>query len=544
MRMPQRVALITSAVAALWYPVGALAAEVPPGTKLHPVQEIVRGNGTEPATLDPNKAEGRPESSLALEMFEGLVSLDINGKVVPGVAEKWESLENGRAWRFTLRSNARWSDGSAVTAHDFEYAFKRMVDPKTASQYAWYLGKASNVKNGSAIVEGKVPPSELGVKALDDRHLLITLEQPVSYLVATLAHGSLMPVPRKVIEKYGDKWTEPGNMISNGAYKLAERVVNERIVMVRNPHYWNNAKTVIDKVTFLPIVNQSAEYQRYRANGMDMTADGGVPPEQLKQIRREIPNELVTWPQLGTYFYGFNFRKKPFDDVRVRKALSLALQREVIAEKLVGTGETPAYSFTPATAEGYQPIVHEWQRWSQAQREEEARRLLAAAGYTKNRPLRFELLYNTNENHKKIALAAAWMWRRIGPVEVVLVNQEWKTFLDSRNRGDFEVCRFSWIADYNEPSTMLDLFHSKHGNNDGKYNNPRYDAIMEQAKVTADAGARARLYQEAERILATDFPAANIYYYSVRHLIKPWVKGYGHDPEGRILTRDLYILAH
>ncbi len=544
MHMPQRLACLSSAAAALAGAIGAFAAEVPPGTKLHPVQEIVRGNGTEPATLDPNKSEGRPESNMAVELFEGLVTLNPDGKVIPGVAEKWESREDGRVWLFTLRRTAKWSDGSPVTAHDFEYSFKRMVDPKTASQYAWYLGKACNVKNGRAIVAGKVPPSELGVKALGDHTLQITLEKPVSYLIATLSHGSLMPVPRKAIEKYGDKWTEPGNMISNGAYKLAERVVNERIVMVRNPHYWNNAKTVIDKVTFLPIVNQSAEYQRYRANGIDMTADGGVPPEQLKQIRREIPNELVTWPQLGTYCYVFNFRKKPFDDVRVRKALSLALQREVIAQKLVGTGETPAYSFTPETAEGYSPIEHDWQRWTQAKREDEARRLLAAAGYSKARPLRFELLYNTNEQHKKIALAAAWMWRRIGPVEVVLVNQEWKTFLDSRNRGDFEVSRYAWIADYNEPSTMLDLFHSQHGNNDGKYNNPQYDAIMDRAKSTLDAGERTRLYQDAERILARDFPTVNVYHYSNRHLIKPWVKGYGHNPEGRILTRDLYIVAH
>lgn len=522
----------------------AFAAEVPPGTRLHPVQEIIRGNGTEPATLDPNKSEGRPESNLAVEMFEGLVTLSPDGKVIPGVAETWESRDGGRVWRFALRRTARWSDGQAVTAHDFEYSFKRMVDPKTASQYAWYLGKASNVKNGRAIVEGKLPPSELGVKALDARTLEIRLEQPVAYLIATLAHGSLMPVPRWVIERHGDRWTDPGKLVSNGPYMLKERVVNERIVLVRNPHYWNDAKTVIDKVTFLPINNQSAEYQRYRAGGLDMTADGGVPPEQLKQIRREIPGELATWPQLGTYCYVFNLRKKPFDDVRVRKALSLAIQREVIATKLVGTGETPAYSFTPGTADGYQPIVHSWQAWTQAQREAEARRLLAEAGFTKTRPLRFELLYNTNEQHKKIALAVAWMWRRIGPVEVVLVNQEWKTFLDSRNRGEFEVSRYAWVADYNEPSTMLDLFHTQHGNNDGKYSNPRYDAIMERAKVTADAGARTGLYQAAERILAEDFPTANIYHYSNRRLIKPWVKGYGRNPEGRVLTRDLYIVAH
>lgn len=535
---------LTIIVAALLFATNVMAAKVPSGARLHSKQELVRGNATEPATLDPNKIEGRPESNMAVELFEGLVTLDPDGKVVPGVAEKWESREDGRTWLFSLRKNAKWSDGSPVSAHDFEFSFKRIVDPKTASQYAWYLGKAANVQNAMAIIEGKKPPSELGVRALNDNTLQITLEKPVAYLVATLAHGSLMPIQKKLVEKFGDKWTDVANIVGNGPYQLAERVVNERIVMKRNPFYWNNAATVIEKVTFLPIPHQSAEYQRYRANEIDLTADGGVPSEQLAQIRRDIPKELVYWPQLGTYYYLFNFRTKPFDDVRVRKALSLAINRDIIAKSIVGTGETAAYSFTPVTTAGYKAVTHEWENMTQAQRESEARKLLNEAGYGAGKPLKFELLYNTNEQHKKIALAVASMWKKIGPVEIELVNQEWKTFLDTRNNGNFAVARSAWVADYNEPSTMLDLFHSKHGNNDGKYSNPKYDTIVDDAKSLLNESQRLASYQNAERQLAEDFPVAIVYHYSVRHLIKPWVQGYGRNPEGRIKTSDLYILAH
>lgn len=533
---------IALAVAAFATPL--FAADVPPGTKLHATQHIVIGNGAEPATLDPGKIEGRPESNITVELFEGLVTQDRDGKVAPGVAEKWESRDNGKVWVFTLRKDAKWSDGSPVTAADFEYAFQRMVDPKTASQYAWFLGKASNVHNATAITEGKLPPTALGVKALNPTTLQMTLEKPVAYLVSTLVHGSLMPVPRKVIEKFGDKWTDPANIIGNGPFKLVERVVNERMVMVKNPHYWNRDKIVIEKATFLPINNQSAEYQRYRANAIDLTNDGGVPAEQVKQIRQEIPDEIKLWPQLATYFFFYNFRDPVFQDLRVRRALSMAIDRDVIARNILNTGETPAFGMTPDIADGFAPIVHDWQALSLSARQAEAKRLLQEAGYGPGKPLKFQLLYNTNEQHKKIALVMAAMWKRVGHVEVELVNQEWKTFLDTRNRGEFQVVRGVWIADYNEASTMIDLFHSKHGNNDGKYANPKFDELIDKAKVTLDFEARKKLYQDAERILGQDFPAVFTHYYSCRRLIKPWVQGYGKNPQGRIQARDLYLLAH
>ena len=535
---------ISALLFALALQTAASAAEVPPGTKLHPIQHIVIGNGAEPATLDPGKMEGVPEFALALDLFEGLITQDANGKIIGGVAEKWESSDDSKLWTFTLRKNARWSDGTPVTAGDFEYAFKRMVDPRTASPYSWYLGIACKILNATAIVEGKKAPAELGVTALNDYSLQIRLESPLAFLIAVLNNGALSPVPRKQVEKFGERWTEPANLISNGPFKLSERIVNERIVMVRNPMYWNNARTVIEKATFLPLNNQSAVYQRYRADAIDLTENGGVPSEQLAQIRKEIPDELAIWPWVGTYFYAFNLRQKPFDDPRVRRALSLAINRDVIARQILGTGEQAAYSFTPGATEGYKPVTNDWEKLSQTQRDAEAKKLLAEAGYGPEKPLKVPLLYNSNEQHKKNALAVASMWKRVGNVEVELVNKEWKTFLDSLNRGEFSVARRGWTATYNEPSVMLDIFHSKHGVNDGKYSNPKYDEIIERAKATVDVGDRIKLYQESERIIAQDVPVAVIYHYSNRRLIKPWVRGYGLNPLGRIQARDLYILPH
>ncbi|WP_417069319.1 peptide ABC transporter substrate-binding protein [Niveibacterium terrae] len=541
MQLPPLAAVLLASLFAL---PAARAATVPAGTRLHPKQEIVRDVGTEPATLDPNKAEGVPEHTLLIDLFEGLTSTDVKGNVVPGVAEKWVSRDKDKTWIFTLRRNAKWSDGSPVTADDFVFAFRRQVDPKTASPYAWFPGKAAHILNAAAISEGKLPAAKLGVTAIDAHTLKIQLDQPTAFLPKTLTHTSMLPVPRKIVEKWGDRWVEAGKLVGNGAYRMTERVVNERIVMVRNPYYWNDAKTVLNKVSWLMLVQPSAAYQRYRAGGVDMTSNGGVPVDQIKKIRAEIPGELKLWPQLGTYFYEFNTKVKPFDDWRVRKALSLAIDRDIMTRLVTNTGETPAYSLTPPVTNGYQPIVHDFERLSQAQRLEMAKKLLAQAGYGPNKPLTFQLLYNTMDLHKKIALASNAMWRKLGPIKIELVNQEWKTFLDSCIRGDFVVARASWVADYNEASTMLDLFTTGHGQNHGKYSNPAYDKLLQQAKLAPDDASRIRFYQQAETILAHDTPALFFYFYSNKMLIKPWVRGYGPDPMGYAMSKELYIAAH
>ncbi|WP_107852793.1 ABC transporter substrate-binding protein [Oceanimonas marisflavi] len=517
----------------------AYAAVVPEGTELAGVQQLVRGNGSEPASLDPHKVEGVPESNVLRDLFEGLVNSGPDGEVVPGVAERWETKDN-LVYVFHLRDDAKWSNGDPVTAADFEYALRRAVDPATASPYSWYLEKAT-ILNATEVVNGNKPASELGVKALDEHTLEITLASPVPYFVSMLSLAPTYPVHRATVEKHGDEWTRVGNMVSNGAYRLSNWVVNERIELARNPEYWNNADTVVDKVVYLPIASQNAEMNRFLSGELDMTYD--IPLEHFKRLQKEHPDAIRVGGYVGTYYYVFNTQKPPFNDARVRNALSYAIDRDIIAHKVMGQGERPAYTLAPEVVNGFTPPAVDWAGWTQQQRDEKARALIEAAGYGKDKPLRFELLYNTNDNHRKVAVAIASMWKKHLGVEVELVNQEWKTYLDTKTQGNFDVARAGWIADYNEASSMLDLMQSSHGNNDGKYSNPEFDRLMAESRLVSDDTARNSLYAQAEEILAVDMPIAPIYQYVKARLVQPHVGGYPDNPLDNIYSKDLYIRA-
>ncbi len=516
------------------------AANVPAGTQLARVQQLIKGNGAEPATLDPHKTEGVPESNILRDLFEGLVVSGPNGETLPGVAESWETEDN-KHYVFHLRSDARWSNGEPVTAHDFEYSFKRAIDPETASPYSWYL-EIPTIINASAILKGEQEPAALGVKALDERTLEIRLEQPVPYFVTMLAHTTTYPVNQKSLEQFGDEWTRPGNMVSNGAYTLTDWVVNGKVELVRNEQYWNNDKTVIDKVTYLPIASQNAAMNRFLAGELDMTYE--MPIEHFKRLSKEQPEEVRIAGYVGTYYYQFNTRKAPFDDVRVRKALSYAIDRKVIANLVMGQGEKPGYTMTPEIVDGFTPPELAWATWSQQELDARARALLSEAGYGKDKPLKLELLYNTSDNHKKVAVAVASMWKKHLGVEAELVNQEWKTYLDTKTQGNFDVARAGWVADYNEASSMLDLLQTTHGNNDGKYSNLRYDELMKSSRSIVDTAARNDNYAQAEEILAEDMPIAPIYQYVKARLVQQHVGGYPNNPLDNLYSKDMYILAH
>jgi len=517
----------------------AHAADVPAGTKLAPEQTLVKGNGSEPATLDPHKTEGTVESNILRDLFEGLVTSGPKGETLPGVAESWETKDN-KHFVFHLRKDAKWSNGEPVTAHDFVFAFQRAVDPKTASPYSWYM-EIPTIVNATDIIGGKKPADTLGVKASDDYTFEVQLGKAVPYFVSMLSHTTTYPVPKKVVEKFGDKWTQPGNMVSNGAYVLKDWVVNERVDVERNPSYWNNAKTVIEKVTYLPIQSTNAELNRYLAGEVDLTYN--MPIERFKQMKKEHPNEVQVSGYVGTYYYQYNFKHKPFDDVRVRTALSYAIDRNVIADKVMGKGETPGYTLVPDFVDGFKPVAPAWSKLTQAERDAKAKELLTEAGYGPGNPLKFELLYNTDDNHKKVAVAVASMWKKLG-VQVSLVNQEWKTYLETKKQGNFDVGRAGWIADYNEASSMLDLMQTTHGNNDGKYSNTAFDKLMSESRNQVDADARNKLYVQAEDILAKDMPIAPIYQYVTSRMVKPYVGGYPANPLDNLYSKDMYIIAH
>ncbi|GAA5098322.1 ABC transporter substrate-binding protein [Wohlfahrtiimonas larvae] len=519
----------------------ALAAIVPVGIELHPVQKLVKNNAAEPQSLDPHKMQGVPESNIARDQFEGLTIANLNGETIPGVAESWEN-DNGKVWRFTLRKDAKWSNGDPVTAHDFVYSWQRIVDPNTASPYASYLEYA-HIENVNDIVAGKQSPETLGIKALDDHTLEVTLTESIPYLDKLVGHIVLAPVHRATVEKYGNQWTNPKNFVGNGAYRLKDWVVNERIVLERNPYYWDNDQTVINEVTLLPITSENSAVNRYRSGEIDMTQT--IPVELFTRLKKELPNDVRITPYLCSYYYELNNQKPPFNDPRVRTALKLALDRDIIANKVVAQGQMPAYGFTPPYINDMDAIEPEWFKLTQKERNAMAVKLLEEAGYNKSKPLKFKLLYNTLESHRKVAIAAASILKQNAGIEMQLENQEWKTFLDNRQQGTYQVARAGWCADYNEPTTFLNIMLSKSSNNTAHYKSEAFDQVIKSAVTAKTVEERVKAYQKAEQILDQDSAILPIYYYVNSRLVKPHVGGYtGMDPLGNFYSKDMYIIKH
>ena len=518
----------------------SIAAEVPAGTELAKVQELVRGNGTEVATIDPHKSQGVPESHVIRDLLEGLVNQDGEGNTIPGVAESWETTDN-KTFTFHLRKDAKWSNGDPVTAEDFVYSWQRAVDPATASPYAWYM-EYTKMANAKDIVAGKKDKSELGVKAVDANTLVVELETAVPYFVMMMGHTTMKPVHQATVEKYGDQWTKPENFVGNGAFSVDKWVVNERLVLKRNDQYWNNDKTVLNKVTFLPIENQVAEMNRFLSGEIDFTNE--LPTEHFKRLQKEYAEDVSVAGNLCTYYYIFNTKKAPFDDVRVRQAISYAIDRDIVTGAILAQGQKPAYFLTPEITAGFDPELPAYGKMSQKERNAEAERLLEEAGYGKDNPLKFNLLYNTSENHKKIAVALGSMWKKTLGLSVTLENQEWKTYLSSKDSGDFEVARAGWCGDYNEASSFLTLMKSNNTTGGVHYDSAAYDKIIDKALNSTSEEERKALYLEAEALMANDMPIAPIYQYVKSRLLNPHVGGFPiNNAEDKIFSKDLYIKA-
>ncbi|KHN91941.1 oligopeptide ABC transporter substrate-binding protein OppA [Pectobacterium actinidiae] len=538
----KRVAAAIIAALSSTMAVSAFAATVPAGVQLAEKQELVRNNGAEVASLDPHKIEGVPESNVSRDLLEGLVISDVNGKTSPGVAESWDNKEF-KVWTFHLRKDAKWSDGTPVTAQDFVYSWQRLADPKTASPYASYL-QYGHLLNIDDIIAGKKSPDTLGVKAIDDHTFEVTLSEAVPYFYKLPVYAAMSPVNKAAIDKFGDKWTQPQNWVGNGAYKLKEWVVNEKLVLERNPQYWDNAHTVINQVTYLPIASEVTDVNRYRSGEIDMTYNY-LPIELFQKLKKEIPNEVKVEPYLCTYYYEINNQKPPFNDVRVRDALRMGLSQDILTNKVKNQGDTPAYGFVPPYIDGFKAQTPEWFTWSQTKRNEEAKKLLAEAGYTASKPLTLTLLYNTSDLHKKMAIAAASIWKQNIGVEVKLENQEWKTFLSSRHQGSYDIARGGWCADYNEPSTFLNSMLSDSSSNTAHYKSKEFDALVAKSLQVKTDEERADVYQQAEALLNKDAVIAPVYYYANTRLVKPYVGGLtGKDPQDNVYVKDLYIIKH
>ena len=498
---------------------------------------LVRGNAAEPESLDPQQIHSLPAINIANDLFDGLVTRDRSWDIVPAQASRWEVSQNGRVWTFYLR-NSEWSNGTPVTAEDFVYAWQRAVDPKTASPYAWYL-EMLGITHASAIIRGELPPSHLGVAALSPDTFEVTLDRPLAWFLETLTHPVLFPVPQKIVKQHGDNWIDKNNFVSNGSYTLTDWVVNEHIELTANKRHPSYKHLKISVVSYLPLTSPSAEYHRYQTGELDITS--GLPANYYAHIRKKQASEIHLSRLLGTEYYAFNTRKGALKDVNLRNALSYAIDRQALTEKVLGEGQIPAYTFTPSYTTSMPEYTPDYQLMSQEERVAAAREFYRQAGYSSANPLKVSILYNTSESRKKIAIAIAQMWKQALGADIELINQEWKAVIESIKLGQFDLARASWIADFDETSSMLSIFVSDHSSNKARFHHPEYDRLMATALTTLDIHKREKIYEKLEGILNQEMPVIPLYHYVTARLVSPRVGNYYSSPQDQVYTRHLYL---
>jgi oligopeptide transport system substrate-binding protein len=500
-------------------------------------------NGSEPGSIDPHQASGDWEDRIIGDYLEGLMTDDAEANPIPGQAESYTISDDGLVYTFKLRDGIQWSDGTPVTAGDFVFAFQRLFDPKTASDYAYLQFP---IKNGSEIADGSVTDfDELGVKAIDDKTLEISLEGPTPFFLGALTHYTAFPVPKHVVEKLGDDWTKVENIVSNGAYTPVEWVPGSFIKLTKSETYWDAANVQIDEVNRFVQDDLAAALSRYRAGEYDILTD--IPSDQAEWIKTNLPGQDYFTPFLGVYYYVINQEKEPFANAEVRKALSMAINRDVIGPDVLGTGEVPAYGWVPPGTGNYDGVdlyEPDWAGLSYEERVAEAKTIMEGLGYTSSSPLTLQLKYNTNDNHQRIAVAISAMWEQIG-VKAELFNSETAVHYDSLRAGDFEVGRAGWLLDYSDPSNTLDLLRQgveqegtmNWGNNYGRYSNDEFDALLDKASSELDLAARAELLGQAEEIAMDETAAIPIYWYIAQNVVAPTVTGFVNNARDTHRTR-------
>lgn len=503
-------------------------------------QRLSYNVGAEPATLDPALSTGVSEAIVELSCFEGLTRMDANNIPQPAIAESWTISDDGLVYTFKLRQ-AKWNNGEPVTAHDFEWSWKRALDPETAAEYAYQL---YYIKNGEAYNTGAITdPDLVGVKALDDYTLQVTLEQPTTYFLQLCAFPTLMPVYRKVVEADPEAWFyNVNNYIGNGPFKIVRWEHNSKIDLVPNEHYWNRDAIKLTNLTFYLIEDTQTALSMFDTGELDMF--DSPPATEIEGLKQR--GVLLINDYLGTYYYMFNVTAEPLDDVRVRKALTMAIDRQELIDRVVRGGQLPAYAYVPFGMPGGTVGSDFREEGGDLYKEdlEEAKKLLAEAGYPDGKGFpTLAILYNTSENHKKIAEAIQEMWKKNLGIDVRLTNQEWQVYLDSRDALDYQVARAGWIGDYVDPMTFLDMWMTDSGNNDSGWGNPRFDELIVAARSNMDPAARAKQLHEAEKILIADeMVVMPIYFYTNLNVVQPWVRGVEFSPLGFINFVNAYVL--
>ncbi|CAI8285815.1 MAG: Periplasmic oligopeptide-binding protein [Porticoccaceae bacterium UBA1117] len=500
------------------------------------------GNGTEPQSLDPQIATGVPEHHIISAVMEGLVLKDRKTlEPRPGVAKSWDISDDGRVYTFYLRDNARWSNGDPHTAHDYAWSWWRALQPALGNLYAYMLFP---IENAQKYYEGDISDfDQVGVKALNDRTLQVTLKYPTPYFLQLLDHYSLFPVHQATIEKFGDadqrgtRWTYEGNLVGNGPFQLVDWKINRRIVVQRNPHYWDKENVSLNEIIFIPIENIVTEERMFRAGQLHVTSS--LPADKISVYREAKDPELRIAPYLGTYYYRLNVRKPQLKDPRVRRALAMTVDRQKLVDNITKGGQLPAYAMTPPGTMGYFP------KSDLKFDPQGAKKLLADAGYPNGDGFPpTEILYNTNEGHRKVAVALQDMWKKHLNIDIRLLNQEWKVYLDSESAGQYEISRAGWIGDYVDPNNFLDLFLCGGGNNRTGWCNEEYDRlILDVAPSMSSHSERLEVFQQAEKILLDDMPIIPIYTYTTVQLVDSSVKNFDANIMNAASYKDLYLQA-
>jgi oligopeptide transport system substrate-binding protein len=500
------------------------------------IMVLNRGNGGEPNTLDPAYAQTQAETNIVQDLMVGLTTPAGDGTTMQGAAESWYASPDGMIWTFHLRDFA-WSDGTPVTADDFLYAWRRVLDPKSAVDYASILYL---FKNAAAVKAGKLPVDALGVRALDDKTIQIVLEHPAPYLEELLTHTTALPVPRHVVEAKGKLWSRPGNYVSDGAYVLKDWVPEDHIALEKNPHFYDAAHVAINEVNYYPISDDIAALKRFRAHELD--TQNQFPPEQIDWLRANMPDALQTVPDLVTYYVCINMRRPALQDLRIREALNLAIDRETVVNKIRKLGEPAAYSIVPpAMANFPSGAAMDFKALSSAERIAKARALMQAAGYGPDHPL--HLSYLTPSGNYAIRLAQAFqaMWRE-AYIDVDIAATEPATVFQRKSTGDFDLAYSTWIADYNDAYNFLGIrLQSQSGMNDSGYSSPAFDALIAEAQAERDMAKRGAALREAEDIALKDYPWIPYRFGVTPDLVQPYVKGWIANPKNVNLSRWLSI---
>lgn len=499
----------------------------------------LRGETGDPGSLDPHKVSTSVESHILDELYEGLLIYDDHARLQPGVATSWDISADHLVYTFHLRPDARWANGAALTADDFVYSFRRLMDPKTGAGYANIL---YTVKNARGVNGGQMPIEALGIRAMDPLTLEITLEHPATYFLEQLTHFTALPVYRPAIERWGMGFARAGRMIGNGAFVLKSYIPNDRLVLAKNPLFHDAAHVALDGEVIVPLEDRSAGLRRFMAGELDSYNE--IPIDQVAFIKAHLGSEFKLTPSLGTYYYAFDVRTKPFDDVRVRQALAMVVDREFLAGTIWAGTALPSFSFVPADMPGYAPpSTVSWHDESQFQREDQAKALMKAAGYGPDHPLHLTLRFNQSENHKATAIAIADMWKVLGVTTDFIVTDATTYYAFLASDQPYDVTRASWFADFPDAQNYLFLAEGDNkGLNYSHFSNPEFDSLMHRAASEADPGKRRTILHEAESLLLAKMPYLPLFDYLSPNLVSPklhgWTQNFLDHHPGRYISKD------